>query len=69
MVNIITYLKSQKSLEAENIVLRETIDVIRADCAMYRKQIQELKESNTALRKTIRRRNKEIKKLKYVCKI
>lgn len=69
MVNIITYLKSQKSLEAENIELRKTIDVIRADCAMYRKQIQELKESNTALRKTIRRRNKEIKKLKYVCKI
>lgn len=69
MVNIITYLKSQKSLETENIALREAIDVIRADCAMYRKQIQELKENNTALRKTIRRRNKEIKKLKYVCKI
>lgn len=69
MVNIITYLKSQKSLETENITLRETIDVLREDCAMYRKQIQELKESNTALRKTIRRRNKEIQKLKYICKM
>jgi len=69
MVNIITYLKNQKSLETENIVLRETIDVIRTDCAMYRKQIQKLKESNTALRKTIRRRNKEIQKLKYICKM